>query len=95
VVNRVVDHLWSDVHTEQTNSKDTEAVPDEAERNDKSDQHESAPRALEEHVRGEETGDEQDQARADSAAFLRHLDDDSRKLKKRAFTQIRCARNLK
>ena len=94
-MNDAVDHLGAVMHTEQTDDKNPKAVAQDPKWNDKSDQRDTAPRSLQEEMRHEEAGDEKNQTRANSAAFLRDLDNDTRQLEDRTIPYQRGTGNVK
>ena len=89
-VNDAVDHLRADVDTKQANYQDSESVSHDSQGNYKRDQKDAAPWTLQKQVGGQDTGNEKDPARPNSAALLGDLDDDSRQLEDRAIPQHGC-----
>src|ERR1044071_9842885 len=92
MVDRRIDHARIDVDTQHGDREYSETVPEGPQGNDRQGQHRLLPRRSQEKVSGQQAGDEQDQARMDSAAFLRHFQVDPGQMEHGPVAQHRFAR---
>ena len=73
-----VDHLRAEVDTKRADDKHSESIAQDSQRDHETDQYSPPPRALEKQIAGQQTSDEKDQARTDTAALLSNLNENIR-----------------
>ena len=70
VVDRAVDHVRPDVDAEQPDDQNPESIAHDCERNHKSDEDDSSPPALEEHMGREQARDQEHPTGVNATALL-------------------------
>ena len=88
VMKRAVNDVGIPVRGRHGKDVDAESVSNEAEREDGEGEHPLFPGGAEEHVASDKAGNEENEARANAATFLRYDDGEIRKNKSACFAKI-------
>src|SRR5690242_19932609 len=87
MMNPRMNHFWTDMHAEDREGEDTEAVARNCKRYDKGGEQSPLPIRTQEQMASQQTGQKQYQARPNSTAFFSHLDGYPGQLKDQALAK--------
>ena len=93
MVNGRIDHARTDVRAKIRDGGNAESVAQDAERDHGQCKHSLLPGSYEEEVASEETGNEENQAGANPAAFFGDHDADTGKVEEQSLANEWCVRN--